>query len=379
MDINRIKELFIRRKIFICQIKIIMSLNLAEKISLDNIKKVIEIFLNESKRQGFHLFQNQPTVEVFFKGGDFTGVSLIDEDNVDIKCLLVDNPRPGKFYLFFPIEQLKYDNSLEFLGTTNCYKILEQIKADNAYSINLQRVDKLLKDGHYSIALIFLVSAFENISRDLFYLHHELWFSLEFEEVEDFSEDILKKVGIIIDPKIDDKYKQDMFSYIKEIDGKIIGIKKEKFSTAKKWKDVRYWEGVHNVCRKLGIYHEYIQKKMGNQGKEIERFELLKETLEKSARGSSVLNFQRIYKTGGVKKSFETFFNIKLNHFKNELDLIKENIEKRHQIIHGTLKDDKIDEKMVEDFKAAIGKFISYLGEKIRSLYVQRAGVMFGW
>ena len=61
------------------------------------------------------------------------------------------------------------------------------------------------------------------------------------------------------------------------------------------------------------------------------------------------------------------------------MDLIKENIEKRHQIIHGTLKDDKIDEKMVEDFKAAIGKFISYLGEKIPSLYVQRAGVMFGW
>lgn len=50
----------------------------------------------------------------------------------------------------------------------------------------------------------------------------------------------------------------------------------------------------------------------------------------------------------------------------------------RHQIIHGILKDDKIDAKMVEDFKAAIGKFISYLGEKIRSLYLQRARLMFG-
>lgn len=28
-----------------------------------------------------------------------------------------------------------------------------------------------------------------------------------------------------------------------------------------------------------------------------------------------------------------------------------------HKIIHGTLKDDKIDAKMVEDFKATIGKF----------------------
>ena len=355
-----------------------MSLNLAEKIPLDNIKKVIEIFLNELKSQGFSLFQNQPSVEVFFKGGDFIGISLIDENNMDIKFSLVENPRPGKHYLYFPNEKLKDTKSLPFLGISSCYKILEQIKADNAYTINLQRVDKLLKDGHYSIALIFLVSAFENISRELFFLYHELWFSLEFEKVEEFSEDILKKVGTIIDPKIDNKYRQMMFSHIKKIDGKIIGIEKQNLAIANKWKDIRYWEGVHKVCRKLGIYNEYVQKKMGNQGKEIGLFELLKEILEESARSMNILNFQRIYGNGGVKKSFETFFNIKLNHFQNELNLIDENIKKRHKIIHGTLKDDEIDVKMVEDLKAARGKFISYLGEKIRSLYFQRAVLMFG-
>lgn len=355
-----------------------MSLNLADKISLDNVKKVIEILLNELKTEGYTLFQNQPTAEVFFKGGDFVGVSLIDENNVDINCYLADNPRSGKFYIYFTIEQLNNDNSLPFLGKTNCYKILDQIKADNAYSINLQRVDKLLKDGHYSIALIFLVSAFENISKDLFFLYHDLWFSLEFEEVDNFNEEILKKVGTIIDPKIDDAYKKTNFSYIKEIDGKIIGIEREKLITANRWKDFRYWERIHKVCRDLGIVHEYIQKKMGNQGKEIGGFEILKEILEKSANDMGVLNFQRIYGTGGVKKSFETFFNIKLDLFKDELNFIAENIKKRHQIIHGTLKDEKIDESMVKDFKAAIGKFITYLGEKIPSLYLQRAVSMFG-
>ncbi len=355
-----------------------MSLNLADKISLDNVKKVIEIFLNELKTEGYTLFQNQLTAEVFFKGGDFVGVSLIDENNVDINCYLADNPRSGKFYIFLAIEQLNNDNSLPFLGKTNCYKILDQIKADNAYFINLQRVDKLLKDGHYSIALIFLVSAFENISKDLFFLHHELWFSLEFEEVDNFNEEILKKVGTIIDPKIDDAYKKTNFSYIKEIDGKIIGIDREKLATAEKWKDLRYWERIHKVCKDLGIINEYIQKKMGNQGEEIGGFEILKEILEKSARDKGILNFQRIYGTGGVKKSFETFFNIKLDFFKDELNLIAENIKKRHQIIHGILKDDKIDERMVKDFKAVIGKFITYLGEKIPSLYLQRAVSMFG-
>jgi len=355
-----------------------MSINLADKISLDNIKKVIEIFLNELKTEDFTLFQNQPTAEVFFKGGDFVGVSLIDENNAEINCYLADNPRSGKYYLFFTIEELNDDNSLQFLGKTNCYKILDQFKADNAYSINLLRVDQLLKDGHYSIALIFLVSAFENILKDLFFLHHKLWFSLEFEEVDDFSEDILKKVGTIIDPKIDDSYKQTMFSYIKEIDGKIIGIEREKLATANKWKDLRYWERIHKVCKDLGIINEYLQKKMGNQGEEIGGFEILKEILEKSARDIGILNFQRIYGTGGVKKSFETFFDIKLDPFKDELNLIAENIKRRHQIIHGILKDDKIDERMVKDFKAAIGKFITYLGEKIGSLYLQRAVSMFG-
>jgi len=147
---------------------------MADEVSLENVKKIIEIFLNELKTEEFTLFQNRPTVEVFFKGGKFVGVSIIDEYNEEINCLLNNNPRAGKVYLYFPIEQLSDDHSLPFLGKINTYRLLEQIKAKNAYNINLKRVDNLLEDAHYSVALVFLVSAFENVSKDLFFLHHEL-------------------------------------------------------------------------------------------------------------------------------------------------------------------------------------------------------------
>ena len=68
----------------------------------------------------------------------------------------------------------------------------------------MERINNLLEDAHYSIALVFLVSAFENITKDLFFLHHELWFSRELEEVGKFSDEILKKIGTIIDASIVD-------------------------------------------------------------------------------------------------------------------------------------------------------------------------------
>ena len=355
-----------------------MSKSKSDQISLENVKKVIEIFINELKTKGFALFQNQPTVEVFFKGEKFVGVSLIDENNEEINCRLNNNPRPGKVYLYFPIEQLNDDHALPFLGKTNTYRYLQQMKAKNAYNINLERVDNLLEDAHYSVALVFLVSAFENISKDLFFLHHELWFSQELEEVDKFSDEILKKIGTIIDPKIKEDFKNKYFSYYDTVDGKIIGIEREKFTIAEKWRNLRKWELIHKVCRDLGIYNKYIQKKMGNQGKEIGRFELLKEILKNRSRGFEILNFQEITGKRGVKKSFETFFNIKLDDFRNDLELIKKNIKIRHRIIHGTLKDENISKQMVKDFRAAIEKFIAYLDEKISSLYLQRVRPMFG-
>jgi len=89
-------------------------------------------------------------------------------------------------------------------------------------------------------------------------------------------------------------------------------------------------------------------------------------------------NFQQIFDKKGIKNSFETFFNISLDDFKNELKLIEENIKIRHQIIHGTLNDENISRQMIKKFKAAIEKFVAFLSEKIRSLYLERVRPSFG-
>ena len=171
------------------------------------------------------------------------------------------------------LEQLNDDRTLPFLGKTNAYRILQEMKANNAYNINLERVDALLEDGHYSVALVFLVSAFENISKDLFFLHHELWFSEGLEEFDKFSDEILKKIGTKVDPKIKEDFKNKYFSYYDTVNREIFGIEKDKFPTAVKWKNFRKLERIHDKCKKLGIYNDYIKKKMANQGKEIGRFE----------------------------------------------------------------------------------------------------------
>ena len=347
--------------------------SLADQVPIDKVKKVLKIFLKELESQGHNLFQNQPTGEVFFKGPDLVGVSLLDENREEMTCYFSNNPKNGKYYIFLPMEQLN-KNMLPFLGVSSCYKIIQQFNSDTAFAINIDRVDKLLNDKYYSIALVFVVSVLENVLKDIFFLHNELWFSMESEEVHKFSQDILRKVGTKLDPKMKDDYKEKMFTYLEEINGEIIGIERDKLQIANKWKDVEYWERVHDTCEKIGIYPEYIKIKMGNHGIEIGRFEILKEILKRK----NILNFQLVYGNRSIKKSFETFFNIELKAFSKELDFIKENINKRHRIIHGTLKDDEIDQDTAENFKAIIVKFVSYLGEKIRSLYTHRQMLMFG-
>ena len=84
------------------------------------------------------------------------------------------------------------------------------------------------------------------------------------------------------------------------------------------------------------------------------------------------LNFQAVYGTRGIKWGFEKFFGISLRNFKEEFELFKENIKKRHQILHGSLKDDEINKESVEQFKASIDKFIAYLNSHTSSLYMSR-------
>lgn len=349
-----------------------MSENIKDQIPLNNVKKFIKYYLEHLQKLDFTLFQEKPTVEVFPKRKNLVGLALIDEKNTDIKCFFVDNPRRGDDYLFVSVEEIKQEDMLKELGESYALGKLNQLWVDNAYAINLQRVENLLIDEHYAVALVFLVSAFENITRDLFFLHNESWFVLD----DEFDDEIYEKLGVIIDPKISEPFISSYYSRVKEINGKKIGIHRTKLDLAEKWKNVRYWEKIHNICKSLRVYNEYILKKQGNNGMEIGRFEILKEILKKQAIEMKILNFQKISRKWGIKKLFKTFFNIDLNGFTETLTVLDDYIKKRHKIIHGTLQDNQIDEYMVRDFKSRILKIISYLRDELDRKYSEN--VRFG-
>ncbi len=351
-----------------------MSENIKDQIPLDNVKKVIKYYIEYLQKGGLTLFQEKPTVEIFPKRKNLVGLALIEENNKDIKCIFVDKPRRGEDYLFVSVEDLNQETMLQKLGESYAFGKLAQRRVDNAYSINLQRVENLLRDGHNAVAFVFLVSAFENITRDLFFLYNELWFSLD---DDDFDEEVYKKIGVIIDPKINESFISSYFSNYKVINGSKFGIEKIKLEVATKWKLARYWEKIHKICNKLGVFNEYILKKQGINGMEIGNFEILKEILEKKAKQMKILNFQKINGKWGIKKSFKEFFNIDLKGFKETFTILDKCIKKRHEIIHGTLKDEQIDEQMVLDFKSLILKVVSYLRDEIN--YKYRENLRFGF
>ncbi|NVM19723.1 MAG: hypothetical protein HWN80_18625 [Candidatus Lokiarchaeota archaeon] len=339
-----------------------MSQNIKDQIPLENVKKFIKCYLYQLKKEGFTLSQENPTVEVFPKRQTLIGLSLINEKNTEIKCMFVDNPRRGNDYLFVSVEEIKREDMLEELGKIYAFRKINLTRAYNAYSINLQRVESLLEDGHYAVALVFLVSAFENITKDLFFLNNELWFP---QDVEDFGDDIYEKIGVLIDPDINNDFIDIFYSSVKEINGRKFGIDSTNLDMAKKWKNLRYWEKIYKICKDLGIYNMYSLKKQGNNGEEIGRFEILKEVLEKQAKGMRILNFQKVSGKWGIKKLFETFFNIDLKGFDETFTNIDKYIQKRHKIIHGTLKDEEINLYMVDDFKSMILKVVSYFRDEI--------------
>ena len=343
-----------------------MAKNIKDQISKSNVKEFVEHYLDYLENEGFTLFQMKPSVDIFPKTEDLIGIALIRDNNLDFRIDFVNDPRQGDDYLFVPIEDLKEEDKLKELGEVYGIWKLANMRVDNAYNINIQRVKRLLDDGHYAVALVFLVSAFENITKELFFLYNKIWFS---HDEDDFSDDIYRKVGIKFGPKIDESIISGIFSRYKEINGTRIGIEKTKLEIAKKWKKSRYWENIHKICKKLGVYDEYILKKQGNDGMEIGRFEILKEILEKRAKEMRVLNFQKIEDKGGIKMLFNSFFNISFKSFKETLKNLKMYIKMRHSIIHGTLKDEEIEENMVTDFRSRILKIVTYLRSELEMKY----------
>ena len=141
-----------------------MSRNIVDEISLDNVKSVVETLLEEMKKRRINIFKNKPTIEVFYKGGSFIGLSLIDDNNSELKCYWQNTPRFGIKHLFLLIHDLKNDTYLPWVGIISSNRLIAQIEADSAYNTNIERVNRLLSDGHNAVAIVFLVSALENIA-----------------------------------------------------------------------------------------------------------------------------------------------------------------------------------------------------------------------
>ena len=78
------------------------------------------------------------------------------------------------------------------------------------------------------------------------------------------------------------------------------------------------------------------------------------------------INFQILDGTGGMKWSYKRFFSIDLETLGNDIRVIRENLTKRHKIIHGHLEDDQVTKDNVLELQSAIRRIIDYLRDQVK-------------
>ena len=139
-------------------------------------------------------------------------VSLIDDNNQKVQCILNQDPRPGKKYIFLNKNNLleNHINIDEIIGHQIRF-IEDEIRGDTAYNENLERVNRLIREGNYAIAIVFIVSAFESAVSDLFFKYQFLW----------FYNGILNATVRILDDEIfleyGERYNEPFFGYILDV------------------------------------------------------------------------------------------------------------------------------------------------------------------
>jgi len=232
--------------------------------------------------------------------------------------------------------------------------------------LNIDRANALVSNKHYSVAIVFLVSAFENATRDIFFQNNDFWFyrnNLEIYHVDDYY---VKKYGI----KIKDLKDTSSFrlGYDKDINGEKWILTNEDYQKCLKWKGIQYWDKIFSLCKKIGVYNDYIKKIIANKNREIGQYDILKDLLN-NFKDRRRFNFQRIFDDGGIVWSFKNFFFIDLTKtYKTELDSLNDYFKKRHAIIHGKLEDKEFKKEDVENMIDIISKIISYLKDNINQL-----------
>ncbi len=161
------------------------------------IIKLVEEIIKKLNNKKIQLFQNKPTINIFHLKNEIIGISLIDENQPDLKCKITHKPEKGKIYFFISKFWLNYEfYDYQEFAEDKVQKIIEEIQSENAYSLNMKRVKDLIRDGHNAVAIVFLISAFENATKDLFLNYNELWF-FPIEEIP--NQDLLEEFGVRID------------------------------------------------------------------------------------------------------------------------------------------------------------------------------------
>jgi hypothetical protein len=141
------------------------------------------------------------------------------------------------------------------------------------------------------------------------------------------------------------------------------GFNDPNYNKLKQWESVLFNNEVLSICRQIGIIDEYIQKLYGNSFHEIDSYEILRYVLQNGRRRP--LNFQMLNGTGGIKWLYKHFFAIDLDGLPQEMKVLKECFQKRHQIIRGELDDTAITKESVSEFHATVRKVISYIRDEI--------------
>ena len=328
------------------------------------IEILIELILIEIKEINLTFFQQKPTVQIYFRKKHLIGISLLDEINPKIKIEVVEKPKKGKFHFFMYLSQFEQGRIPKDYISNIIDNILKEKQEIDAYNLNLNRVKKLIKDGHYTVGIVFLISAFENAVRDLFFRYSNVWFY--FQDLISYDSEEIEKKYI---KTIEDKEDLDTYWMITENGNKKIGVTNEDFEKYEQWAKINFWKYIFDTCKALKVLDEYQLCLMSNNMKEIGKFEILKDILQKSIGKHSVMNFQSIDYKGGLKWCFKRFYSIGFHEIPSEIKFINEALKKRHKIIHGFMDYDETDKEYIVNLLGTIERLIDYLRDSIFYLY----------
>lgn len=330
------------------------NLSHKETHALSTLAEQISKKLDSKK---INLFKVKPTVYVF-TGDRRLHISLADEGKEKIDVVFPTKKITSVFDFFMNRWWFEeFESSAHYIDVLADLKIedyLAEMQEINAYSRNLQRTDSLISCGHYYAALIMLVSAFEVVSRDIFFRNNHYWFYY----LNDADLELYEKFGEKL-PDGQNNSPDRKHGIHVSIGDVVYGFDDYSYDKLNKWKSVSRNDKILDICSQIGIQDEYLQKLYGNSFQEIEDYEILYEVLRHSKKRP--ISFQMLDGAGGMKWCFKNFFSINFDNLQNEMKTLKECFQMRHQVIHGELDDAAITKERVLELRSAIRKITNYL------------------